>query len=141
MQEETGISIAGKLDDRIKIEFDTHGNSTYFFVAKGVSEVERVKIDKKEIDEILWMRVEDLRRNINQFVERSRIAWNIYEKDYSKRLCLDVGKYWKKDSEPFDFGANPILHFKLDRNRLYDAIFASIRWLWNQWISWAWPIK
>jgi mRNA-decapping enzyme subunit 2 len=38
VQEETGISITGKIDDRIRIEFETHGNTTYFFVAKGVSE-------------------------------------------------------------------------------------------------------
>jgi mRNA-decapping enzyme subunit 2 len=48
--EETGISIYDKIDSKIRIEFDTHGSSTYFFIAKGVSEAERVKIDKKEID-------------------------------------------------------------------------------------------
>ncbi len=125
--EETGISIAGKLDPRIRIEFETHGNSTYFFVAKGVSDAERLKLDKNEVDDILWMKVEDVKKSIGQFVERSRIAWSIYEKEHYRRDCSEVSKYWKRDSEPFDYGKNPILHFKLDRNRLYDSIYASLR--------------
>lgn len=125
--EETGISIAGKLDNRIRIEFDTHGNTSYFFVAKGVSDAERLKIDKNEVDDILWMRVEDVRKGLGQFVERSRIVWAIYEKEHYRRDCSENGKYWKRDADPFDFGNNPILHFKFDRNRLYDSIYASLR--------------
>jgi hypothetical protein len=69
-----------------------------------------------------------MRKCINQFVERSRIAWNIYEKEYYKKDCNDFSaKYRKKDSEPFDYNANPLLQFKLDKNRIYDAIFAALR--------------
>lgn len=127
VQEETGISLLGKIDERIRIEFDTHGNTTYFFVARGVSEAERLRVDKKEVDDILWMRVEEVRRAIGQFVERSRIAWTIYEKEHHRRDCSELSRYWRRDCDAFDFTANPLLHFKLDRNRLYDAIFASLR--------------
>lgn len=36
--EETGIIIGNRIDSRIRIEFDNHGGSIYFFVARGVSE-------------------------------------------------------------------------------------------------------
>jgi len=57
VQEETGVYIHNKIDTRIKIEFETHGGSSYFFVARGIGEDERLKIDKKEIDDIMWMRI------------------------------------------------------------------------------------
>lgn len=62
--------------------------------------MERMKIDHKEIDDIVWMRIEEVRKCINLFVERSRIAWNIYEKEHYKRDCQEraSSRFWKKDS-------------------------------------------
>jgi hypothetical protein len=48
-------------------------------VARGVSEDERLKRDLREVDDIIWMWVEDVKANLPKFVERSRIAWGIYE--------------------------------------------------------------
>jgi hypothetical protein len=48
-------------------------------VARGVSEDERLKRDLREVDDIIWMWVEDVKANLLKFVERSRIAWGIYE--------------------------------------------------------------
>jgi len=37
-------------------------------VAKGVSEQERIKLDSKELDDIVWMKLEDVRKNQQKFV-------------------------------------------------------------------------
>jgi ADP-ribose pyrophosphatase YjhB (NUDIX family) len=129
VQEETGINIQTKLDTRNKIEFDCHGGISIFYVARGVSEQERTKIDNKEIDEITWMRLEEVRRGQNKFVERSRVAWSSYERDFSRKDTSDLymPKYSKKDSEAFDYSACPLLKFKLDKNKLNDVLFGPLR--------------
>lgn len=90
MQEETGIYIHHRIDPKIRIEFETHGSSSYFYVARGVGEEERTKIDKKEIDGVSWMWIEDVKLNFSRFVERSKIAWSHYEKEVTKKsLSID----------------------------------------------------
>jgi len=74
------VYIHNKIDPGIRIEFDTHGGTSSFFVARGVSEDERLKRDLREVDDIIWMWVEDVKANLPKFVERSRIAWGIYER-------------------------------------------------------------
>lgn len=46
VEEETGINIVSKLDSRIRIDFSNREGKLYFFVARGVPEEERIKIDK-----------------------------------------------------------------------------------------------
>jgi hypothetical protein len=50
VEEETGLNIANKLDSRIRIDFTNHEGKIFFFVARGVAEEERMKIDGHEID-------------------------------------------------------------------------------------------
>lgn len=38
VQEETGLYIHHRIDPKVLIEFETHGSSSYFFVARGVGE-------------------------------------------------------------------------------------------------------
>lgn len=47
VQEETGIYIHNRIDPNISIEFESHGSNTYFFVARGISEEDRLRIDTK----------------------------------------------------------------------------------------------
>lgn len=78
VQEETGAYIHNRMDPDIAIEFESHGSPTYFFVARGLSEDDRLRIDAKEIDDIFWMRVEDIEPNRWKLVERSRTAWDCF---------------------------------------------------------------
>ena len=64
VMEETGINLKDRLDQSARIDFESHGETAYFYLARGVSEEERLRRDYKEVDEILWMRVEDVRRNM-----------------------------------------------------------------------------
>ncbi len=48
-------------------------------MVRGISEDDRLKRDAKEIDDIFWMRVEDVKTNIMKFAERSRVVWKHYE--------------------------------------------------------------
>lgn len=45
-----------------------------------MSEDDRLKRDAKEIDDIFWMRVDDIKANISRFVERSRTVWEHFMK-------------------------------------------------------------
>lgn len=76
--EETGIDISNRIDKRICIEFVNHEGKIIFFVARGVAEEERIRMDSHEIDEVRWMKLEDLRLNISSFAERSKIAWSYF---------------------------------------------------------------
>ena len=68
-------------------------------MARGVPEEERVRIDSHEIDSVLWMKVEDVRRDLSKlFAERSKIAWALYERDVAPRVNNYAPKYFKKDS-------------------------------------------
>jgi hypothetical protein len=137
VQEETGIYIHHRIDPKIRIEFETHGSSSYFFVARGVGEEERTKIDKKEVDGVSWMWIEDVRLNYSRFVERSKIAWSHYEKEVTKKsLTIDefIQEYSKCEKEQEQTEAdeeiteedipNPFLAFKLNKERLRLCLFA-----------------
>ena len=66
------------MDPNIEIQFESHGSSAHFYVARGISEDDRIKIDKKEIDDTFWMRVEDLRATQWKLTQKSRIVWEKY---------------------------------------------------------------
>ena len=125
VEEETGIDISAKIEPRIRVDFVNHEGKIFFFVARGVSEEERISIDLKEIDEVIWMNIDLLKKEINcNFVERSKIAWSLFERDYAgKSSCEQYApKYYKRDSEEFTFEADPLLQFKLDRQKLSDIM-------------------
>ena len=61
VEEETGINIASKIDQRVRIDFSNHEGKLFFYVARGVSEEERISIDKSEVDQVFWMSMEMLK--------------------------------------------------------------------------------
>lgn len=91
-----------------------------------MAEEERIRIDSNEIDEVLWMKVEDIKRDLSsKFAERSKIAWAIYDKDYAGKSSSEmfIPKYYKKDSENLDFSVDPLRSFKLDHKKLSSIIY------------------
>ena len=81
MAEETGIDIRDKIDPSNVISFESFGENSHFFLAKGVSEEERLRHDSKELDEVLWMRLEDVRRLAKaNFAQKARTAWALFNK-------------------------------------------------------------
>lgn len=92
VQEETGVYIHHRIDPKIRIEFESHDSNSYFFVARGVGEEERLKIDKKEVDGVCWMWIEDVRSNLSRFVQKSKIAWSHYEKELTKK-GMDIDEF------------------------------------------------
>jgi hypothetical protein len=72
------------------------------------------------------MKIEHLRKDLaTKFVERSKIAWALYERDFASKASFVqfVPKYYKKDSEDIDFEADPLRNFKLDHKKLQDIIW------------------
>lgn len=61
-------------------------------MARGVGEEERLKIDKKEIDSVGWMRIEEVRLNLSRFVQKSQIAWSHYEKALTRK-DMDIDEF------------------------------------------------
>lgn len=71
-------------------------------MARGVGEEERLKIDKKEVDGVCWMWIEDVRLNLSRFVQKSQIAWSHYEKELTKKgMDIDefISEYGNKQTE------------------------------------------
>jgi 8-oxo-dGTP pyrophosphatase MutT (NUDIX family) len=118
--EETGIDILNRIDKRIFIEFVNHEGKINFFVARGVAEEERLRIDSHEIDEVIWMRIEDIKRDISKFAERSKIAWSLYEKETAANKYSSgfMPKYATRESEAIDYSKDPMRNFKFDLNKL-----------------------
>jgi len=66
------------------------------------------------------MKVEDVRRDIStKFAERSKIAWAMYDRDWSSNKIY-MPKYYQKETQNFDYSADPLRHFKLDHKKLTD---------------------
>lgn len=86
-----------------------------------------MRIDSHEVDEVKWMRVEDLRKEMSaKFAERSKIAWALYEnmnKSYGGQF---VPKYFKRDSEALNFEVDPLRSFKLDKQKLASIIYKDV---------------
>lgn len=64
-----------------------------------------------------------MRRHINvKFAARSRIAWTMYDKDFSNKQYMP--KYYQREDQELDLKGDPLLHFKLDRKKLNDIILS-----------------
>jgi hypothetical protein len=54
-----------------------------FFVVRGVKESEKLTIDPKEIIDVFWMPVQEVKRSQKSFVSRSRVAWKYFIEDFN----------------------------------------------------------
>ena len=76
------------------------------------------------------MRVEELKDNLSKFAEKSRVAWQHYQKilnreqNYKGANFEDfLKKYPPMEEAQVDIEENPFLNFKLDHEKLRTVIW------------------